>query len=304
MHRDRGDKRAYSCSNRPTFWKTITKPGQSQHLRQFHSSTLPKPQFPARLQPRHCGLERKAWQTATPAVPRLAQQVEESSMTTVQANRPAMLKRAVALESEDAEFAQFLRAAALATDSEDLARETPERLEATMRQSHAQLNAYDGTGSRLSATEPAQAGDPLVLDIVSPDMPFIVDSALAALRAGGGTVRLFSHPVVRQADGGALSVLHIHSDPVSDLPALLAEIEATMGDVGLAVHDWQPMLDRLRKAIAELGGQKASQINESLRFLDWLVEHNFTFLGMRDYHIEGDVLAPVANSGLGILTDP
>ncbi|MEO9296750.1 NAD-glutamate dehydrogenase [Devosia alba] len=225
-------------------------------------------------------------------------------MTTVQANRPAMLKRAVALESEDAEFAQFLRAAVLATDSEDLARETPERFEATMRQSHAQLKAYDGTGSRLSATEPAQAGDPLVLDIVSPDMPFIVDSALAALRAGGGTVRLFSHPVVRQADGGALSVLHIHSDPVSDLPALLAEIEATMGDVGLAVHDWQPMLDRLRKAIAELGGQKASQINESLRFLDWLVEHNFTFLGMRDYHIEGDVLAPVANSGLGILTDP
>ena len=224
-------------------------------------------------------------------------------MNGVHANRPAMLERAAALESEDAGFAQFLRSAVLATDVEDLARQTPDAFEAILRQSYSHLLAYDGVGSRLSARLPEQVGDPLVIDIVSPDMPFIVDSALAALRAGGGTVRLFAHPVVRQADGRALSVLHIHSDPVSDLPALVAEIDATMGDVGRAVHDWQPMLDRLRKAIAALGKQKSSQIDESLQFLDWLVEHNFTFLGMRDYRIEKGALIPVEDSGLGILTD-
>ncbi|MGV8856416.1 MAG: NAD-glutamate dehydrogenase [Devosia sp.] len=221
-----------------------------------------------------------------------------------QANRPALLKRATALASEDAGFAQFLHSAALATDSEDLARQAPDRFEAILRQSYGHLQNYTGKGSKLSVTEPAQVGDPLVLDIVSPDMPFIVDSALAALRAAGGTVRLFAHPVLRLADGRALSVLHIHSDPVSDMAALVAEIEATMGDVSAAVHDWQPMLERLRKAIGELARQKSNPSDEPLRFLDWLVEHNFTFLGMREYRIEGDMLAPVADSGLGILTDP
>ncbi|MCS6760888.1 MAG: NAD-glutamate dehydrogenase [Candidatus Devosia symbiotica] len=225
-------------------------------------------------------------------------------MNMVRANRPALLERASALASEDKSFAQFFRSAILATDSEDLARQAPDRFEAILRQSYAHLQDYDGVGSKLNATEPTQIGDPLVLDIVSPDMPFIVDSALAALRAGGGTVRLFAHPVVCQADNRALSVLHIHSDPVSDLPALVAEIQATMSEVGLAVHDWQLMLERLRKAVTDLGRQKASQTDESLQFLDWMVEHNFTFLGMRDYRIEGDMLAPVADSGLGILTDP
>ncbi|WP_193336432.1 NAD-glutamate dehydrogenase [Devosia beringensis] len=225
-------------------------------------------------------------------------------MNVVLANRPVLLERAAALASEDAGFAQFFRAAVLATDSEDLSRQAPDRFEAILRQSYAHLQAYDGAGSRLSVTPPAQPGDPLVLDIVSPDMPFIVDSALAALRAAGGTVRLFAHPVVRQANGQALSVLHIHSDPVSDVPALVAEIDSTMGDVARAVQGWQPMLERLRRSIAELGRLKASQIDESLRFLDWLAEHNFTFLGMREYRIAGDALVPVAGSGLGMLTDP
>ncbi|MGV8832773.1 MAG: NAD-glutamate dehydrogenase [Devosia sp.] len=223
-------------------------------------------------------------------------------MNTVQANRPALLERAAALTSEDAGFAQFLRSAVLTTDIEDLASQTPERFEANLRQSYKHLLAYDGVGSQLSTQEPSQAGDPLVLDIVSPDMPFIVDSALAAVRAAGGTVRLFAHPVVRDKDGRALSMLHVYSDPVSDLPALVSEIATTMSDVSVAVRDWQPMLERLRLAIAELGKQKSHQTDEPLQFLDWLVENNFTFLGMREYRLEGDALVPVADSGLGILS--
>ena len=224
-------------------------------------------------------------------------------MNLVQANRPALLERAAALASEDAGFAEFLRSAVLATDTEDLARQAPDRFEAILRQSYAHLKAYSGTGSKLSVTAPTQPGEPLVLDIVSPDMPFIVDSALAALRAAGGTVRLFAHPVVREPSGRALSVLHIHSDPVSDLDAMVSEIDSTMAEVGQAVRDWQPMLERLRKAISALSEQKSSLADEPLRFLDWLIEHNFTFLGMRDYRIDGETLAPVAKSGLGILTD-
>src|SRR5690606_34523315 len=182
--------------------------------------------------------------------------------------------------------------------------------EAALRHSYAQLLAYAGDGSRLTATLPQKAGDPLVLDIISPDIPFIVDSALAALRTAGGTVRLFTHPVVRVeggavSEGGrALSVLHIHSDPVADVAALTGEIEATMADVTGAVRDWQPMLDRLRQAIGALERSPAATKDEPLRFLDWLIEHNFTFLGMREYRAGGDGLEAVAGRGLGILHDP
>ena len=227
-----------------------------------------------------------------------------------QSMRPALLDRAAALATEDAGFARFLKAAILAMDSEDLGRQPPQQFEATLRQSYTHLLAYSGDSSRLKATPPQKAGDPLVLDIISPDMPFIVDSALAALRAAGGTVRLFTHPVVRLENGvvgdagQALSVLHIHSDPVADVAALTAEIEATMAEVTRAVRDWQPMLDRLRGAIGALERSSAAGKDEPLRFLDWLIEHNFTFLGMREYRLGADGLEPVVGSGLGILRDP
>lgn len=227
-----------------------------------------------------------------------------------QSMRPAMLDRAAALATEDAGFARFLKAAILAMDSEDLGRQPPQQFEAALRQSYTRLLAYSGDSSRLTATPPQKAGEPLVLDIISPDMPFIVDSALAALRAAGGTVRLFTHPVVRMDNdvvgdaGRALSVLHIHSDPVADVAALAAEIEATMAEVTRAVRDWQPMLDRLRGAIGALERSPGAGKDEPLRFLDWLIEHNFTFLGMREYRLAGDELEPVDGSGLGILRDP
>ncbi len=228
-----------------------------------------------------------------------------------QSNRPALLDRAAALANDDAGFARFFKAAILATDSEDLARQKPQQFEAALRHSYAQLLAYSGDNSRLTATLPQTAGDPLVLDIISPDMPFIVDSALAALRTAGGTVRMFTHPVVRmeggavsEASGQALSVLHIHSDPVADVAALTAEIESTMAEVTQAVRDWQPMLDRLRQAIGTLEQSPVAQKDEPLRFLDWLIEHNFTFLGMREYRLDSDGLEPVGGSGLGILRDP
>lgn len=228
-----------------------------------------------------------------------------------QSSRPALLDRAAALAGEDAGFARFFRAAILATDSEDLGRQSPERFEAALRTSYRDLLAHSGDSSRLTITPPAKAGDPMVLDIVSPDMPFIVDSALAALRAAGGTVRMFTHPVVRleggevhETIGRALSVLHIHSDPVADIEAVRAEIEATMAEVTRTVRDWQPMLERLRRAINALEASAAAHKEEPLRFLDWLIEHNFTFLGVREYRTADGGLEPVAGSGLGILRDP
>src|SRR5690606_20695564 len=86
------------------------------------------------------------------------------------------------------------------------------------------------------------------------------------------------------------------------MDAVVDEIRGTMTEVARAVRDWQPMLERLRRAMAELE-QHGGNRDEAMRFLEWLIEHNFTFLGMRDYRIAEDGLTPVAESGLGILRD-
>lgn len=219
-------------------------------------------------------------------------------------NRAALLSQAAALSSAEPDFARFLTAAIQASDAEDTDRVDPDGFIASLRAAHARAIAHTGSSSAVTLTPPARSGEPLVIDIISPDMPFIVDSALAAVRAAGGTVRMFTHPVLRRPDGTTLSILLIHSDPVADLDDMQAEIAGTMSEVGSAVRDWQPMLERLRRAIADLDRAHAPLRDEPLRFLEWLAEHNFTFLGMREYRATPSGLEPVEGSGLGILRDP
>ena len=224
--------------------------------------------------------------------------------------RDTLLSRSEALAQSDAGFALFLKNAVSASAAEDLAPLSAEQVEAILRRTYGQVTAYQGDASRIVLSPPQRAGEPLVIDVISPDMPFIVDSALAAVRAAGGTIRLFTHPVVRldqgqvvSQGGRAISVLHIHSDPVSDLDALQSELQATMGDVGQAVADWQPMLERVRAASNELGRGPAKSRDEAVLFLDWLTEHNFTFLGMRQYRLVDGALQPLAETGRGIMTE-
>ncbi|MGV3490843.1 MAG: NAD-glutamate dehydrogenase, partial [Devosia sp.] len=100
-------------------------------------------------------------------------------------------------------------------------------------------------------------------------------------------------------------------DPLGDIvqrELLHGEIDDTLTDVGRAVAGWRPMLERLRQAIADWQAHppKAppADIAEATHFLGWLAEHNFTFLGMREYRRDGDTLVPLRDTGLGVLEDP
>ena len=214
-----------------------------------------------------------------------------------------------AAEADDS-LRLFLTEAIAAIDPDDLSRQDPQTLIAALRRSYRLLFEGALEKTRIYATAPAAPGEPLVLDIMCPDMAFIVDSALAALRAMGGEVQLFAHPVVHvfqgqvsAAGGLAMSVLHIHSDPVADIEALVAELAATLQDVAWATADLQPILERVQHGMAGLQVLPRRQYDEALSFLDWLTAHNFTFLGLREYRLDGGVLAPVPGSGLGILRD-
>jgi len=168
-----------------------------------------------------------------------------------------------------------------------------------------------------------------VIDVINEDMPFIVDSGLAAIRACGADIRLFAHPVlpVSRADGGfqvlekadenseRASLLHVHFQPNLDPNALeniKTEIYAVLTQVRRAVEGWRQMLEKLGDVVRQYRNNppqvEEAVLSESMHFLGWLADHNFTFLGMREYsfsEVDGEPnLAPIPESGLGILSDP
>ncbi len=182
-----------------------------------------------------------------------------------------------------------------------------------------------------------------VVEIVNDDMPFLVDSVTAELSRQGRGIHLVIHPTfaVRRDDRGNLlevldgtpstldpgdgdadatgpadarveSWIHIEIDRVTDeaeVAALTSSLHRVLDDVRAAVDDWPMMrdgaltLERELRERAPVGLE--DQAAEAGRFLDWLADENFTFLGYREYALADaggeEVLRAVPGSGLGIL---
>ncbi|GGE27513.1 NAD-glutamate dehydrogenase [Agaricicola taiwanensis] len=182
---------------------------------------------------------------------------------------------------------------------------------------------------------PAGAPEITVVEIINDDMPFLLDSVTGALGARGIDPRLVVHPILavdrdasgaltafkgdanrEEAEGTAReSLIHIHIDPIDaedERSALADELDRTLIDVRVATSDWQAMTATIAATIADFRETPpplpADEVAEAIAFLQWLVDDNFTFLGVREYtyaaDAEGGHLAPRDETGLGILRDP
>ncbi|MCS0497411.1 NAD-glutamate dehydrogenase [Ancylobacter sp. MQZ15Z-1] len=167
---------------------------------------------------------------------------------------------------------------------------------------------------RVEPPAPVKDGERLakvsVIEIVNDDMPFLLDSVMAALNAQGLTASLVVHPIlgvdrdaagelhgVGDAGAGRMrreSLIHIHVPRIEDeaqREALVAELSATLTQVRAAVDAWQPMMAQVRAAVADLGHAPAAvpreEVEEAISFLEWLLAGNFTFLGCRSYDTAG-----------------
>ncbi|MGL5817800.1 MAG: NAD-glutamate dehydrogenase [Phycicoccus sp.] len=175
------------------------------------------------------------------------------------------------------------------------------------------------------------------IQVVTDDMPFLVDSVTGALVQRGVDIHLIVHPQLvverdalgrlervdpvdvtagfRGASVGQLaeSWMLLSVDRESD-EQRRAELEScvrdVLDDVRSAVEDWPKMRSRCLVLAAELEGAPpaavtADQVELAARFLRWMADDHFTFLGYRDYVLErtpdGEALAGVAGSGLGVL---
>jgi glutamate dehydrogenase len=169
------------------------------------------------------------------------------------------------------------------------------------------------------------------VEIVTDDKPFLIDSISMELNRRGFGVHLMIHPVMdvrRDAEGSLVevlapgtddedaigeSVIHAEVDRQTDharLEELRSELLRVIGEVSAAVDDWPLMRERALGLATELSeappkGLDPEEIEEARAFLEWLEDHNFTFLGYREYELvtEDDELRlnAVPDSGLGIL---
>ena len=247
-------------------------------------------------------------------------------MDAINDTRRGLTERAEELRDTEPNFARFLSATVAATDPEDLANYSPEVLEAMLRRTYTRLGKREDKSHRIYDLDPEHPGHPQMLEIFSVDMPFIVDSVMAAIRAKGGVIKFMAHPVLhldpeshRLLDAEAPvsvneSLLIVHIEPIEDAgqrAALIAEVDGTLNEVYRATRSWRTMLERLRRVVEDwkLNPPRATtaSIAESKEFLGWLAEHNFTFLGMREYKLDGEgseqKLIPLVTTGLGLLED-
>ncbi len=175
-----------------------------------------------------------------------------------------------------------------------------------------------------------------VVEVVTDDMPFLVDSVMGELNRVGSSIQLIIHPQVvvrrdivgtlkelldidaadrdgRPADAVVESWMHVQIGRFVD-PAALRDLEnairSVLRDVRDAVEDWPKMSRTAAELADELEARPPAvadpvETHETIALLRWLADDNFTFLGFREYDLVGEpgeeALTAVPASGLGIL---
>lgn len=165
--------------------------------------------------------------------------------------------------------------------------------------------------------------DDTVVEIVNDDMPFLVDSVHAAFDRLPGTVRLLIHPIVdaeRTATGSLMNYKFPPRNPGAQLESVMhlrivglradqfehvqTVIRSVLSDVRAATEDFNAMISHCRAQSKALGRRVQSDgpiAGEGSRFLAWMSDQHFTFLGYSYCRFESAPLssAPLDLSDMG-----
>lgn len=167
------------------------------------------------------------------------------------------------------------------------------------------------------------------VEVLHHDLPFLVDSVRTELNRRGYSIHTLQTTVlsVRRGSKGELleilpkgstgegvlheSLMYLEIDRcanAAELNVLSKELEQVLGEVRVAVADFEPMKAKVQEILTKLDNSAfaidADEKNEVKSFLEWLVGNHFTFLGYEEFvvtdqadggHIEYD-----QNSFLGL----
>jgi glutamate dehydrogenase len=255
-------------------------------------------------------------------------------------SRQQLLQSAADLADQPGgELEQFLRSYYRHVATEDLlARGAEDLLGAALAHRELAQSRPVGTAKvevfNPGVEEQGWASGHTVVQVVTDDMPFLVDSVTAELLRMERSVHLVVHPTMRvrrdatgeleeillgdeAAEGGFGQVreswMHLEIDRDSD-PAGRAEVSeglrGVLGNVREAVEDWPKMKATCAELAVELGenpppGILVDEVEQARGLLEWLADNHFTFLGYREYAlkrgIDRDRLEAVHGTGLGLL---
>ncbi|MCB5911723.1 NAD-glutamate dehydrogenase [Streptomyces pinistramenti] len=164
-----------------------------------------------------------------------------------------------------------------------------------------------------------------VVEVVTDDMPFLVDSVTNELSRQGRGIHVVIHPqvIVRRDVAGKLievfdsscdahgstgkgktaelphdavteSWIHVEMDRETDrddLKQITADLLRVLSDVREAVEDWEKMRGAALRIADELPAEPTAddlrdqEIDEARELLRWLSADHFTFLGYREYEL-------------------
>lgn len=148
-----------------------------------------------------------------------------------------------------------------------------------------------------------------IVEILLPDSPFLVDSIKMTLSRLGLSSHVMLHgPAqinvnkqgkIEDINAGKtgtelLSVFHLEVDRLSNkaqMQELESELFSVLGDVQAVVNDWQPMSKALNdvvkqvKSLEKIKSIDNEHIQEAIDFLNWVGDHNFTFMGYKEYRL-------------------
>jgi glutamate dehydrogenase len=226
---------------------------------------------------------------------------------------------------------EFIRGFFRGVSEDDLRLHAPRDLAAAAL-SHLDFGRVRNGKQALVGLAPALAADEglaahrALVRVVSPDMPFLVDSIGIVFSSMNIGVHLIVHPVLhvrRDARGRLREFTGQRAAPAEswqlieiDRPAdeaqareLLRRLHGALEDVRKAVGDFRAMLERVRAVANELERAPSpvprSHAAEARALLSWMHDGHFVFLGYRHYQLKRgrsrDVLVRDPDSGLGIL---
>lgn len=169
-----------------------------------------------------------------------------------------------------------------------------------------------------------------VVQVVTDDMPYLVDSVASELTRGGVQVQRVVHPIVvvrrdpvtgertevlptadpadPPADALAESWMNIEVDLITDADRareLETRLLTVLNDVREVVEDTDRMITTAAQLAEELEKDSSEATTDAAKLLKWLADGHFTFMGYRQYELvreDGEpALRAVLASGLGVL---
>ena len=169
--------------------------------------------------------------------------------------------------------------------------------------------------------KPNKDDDDIIIHIINDNVPFLVDSISNEIKKQEFDVQFITHPVVPCSRGTSGELKSFSQSNESQYDSIIQlhvskrcednyykVLEKTLLNVieciNYAVLDWKAMSHEMGMAIEEVEGlniKNKKNKEESVEFLNWLVNNHFVFLGCFVTDIEKTTLVPKNKSGLGIM---